>query len=59
MLVALGTGQFVSFYQRWRSRQVWVERVAEVMLIGVGVLVFFDLLQELSYPFSIVNRFAF
>ncbi len=58
LLVALGTSQFVSFYQRWRSRLVWVERSAGALLTGVGVLVFFDLLQELSYHLSFFNRFA-
>jgi len=58
LLVALGTSKFVSIYQRWRSRLVWVERFAGALLIGVGVLVFFDLLQELSYRLSFFNRFA-
>ncbi len=35
-------------YQRWRRHLVWVERFAGVMLVTVGVLVFFDLLAELS-----------
>jgi cytochrome c-type biogenesis protein len=55
LLVALGTSQFVSFYQRCL---VWVERSAGALLICVGVLVFFDLLQELSYRLSFFNRFA-
>jgi cytochrome c-type biogenesis protein len=58
MLVALGTSQFVSLYQRWRIRLVWVERFAGVLLISVGVLVFFDVFQELSYHLSFFNRFA-
>jgi cytochrome c-type biogenesis protein len=58
LLVALGTSRFVSLYQRWRSRLVWVERFAGVMLIGVGVLVFFDLFQELSNHLSFFTRFA-
>ena len=58
MLVALGTSQFVSLYQRWRSHLVWVERFAGGLLISVGVLVFFDLVQELSYRLSFFNRFA-
>jgi len=45
-------------YQRWRSHLVWVERFAGGLLISVGVLVFFDLLQELSYRLSFFNRFA-
>jgi cytochrome c-type biogenesis protein len=58
LLVALGTSQFLSLYQRWRSRLVWVERFAGAMLIAVGVLVFFDQLQELSYHLSYFNRFT-
>src|SRR5712692_2831172 len=58
LLVALGTGKFVSVYQRWRSRLVWVERFAGVLLIAVGCLVFFDMFQELSYHLSFFNRFA-
>ena len=58
LLVALGTGKFVSVYQRWSSRLVWVERFAGVLLIAVGGLVFFDMFQELSYHLSFFNRFA-
>jgi cytochrome c-type biogenesis protein len=58
LLVALGTSKFVSLYQRWRSRLVWVERFAGVLLISVGVAVFFDVFQELSYHLSFFNRFA-
>ncbi len=58
LLVALGTSKFVSFYQRWRSRLVWVERFAGVLLIGVGIAVFFHVFQELSYHLSFFNRFA-
>ncbi len=58
LLVALATSRFVSLYQRWRSRLVWVERFAGIMLIGVGTLVFFDLFQELSYHLSFFTRFA-
>jgi cytochrome c-type biogenesis protein len=58
LLVALGTSKFVSVYQRWRSRLVWVERFAGALLISVGVLVFFDVFQELSYHLSFFNRFA-
>ncbi len=58
LLVALGTSQFLSLYQRWRSRLVWVERFAGAMLIAVGVLVFVDQLQELSYHLVYFNRFA-
>jgi len=58
LLVALGTSQFVSLYQRWRTRLVWVERFAGLLLITVGVLVFFDVFQELSYHLSFFNRFA-
>jgi cytochrome c-type biogenesis protein len=58
LLVALGTSKFVSIYQRWRSRLVWVERFSGAMLIAVGVLVFFDQLQEISYHLSYFNQFT-
>jgi len=58
LLVAVGTSKFISIYQRWRSGLVWVERSAGVLLIGIGVLVFFDLFQELSYHLSFFNRFV-
>jgi cytochrome c-type biogenesis protein len=58
LLVALGTSKFVSLYHRWRSRVVWVERFAGVLLTSVGVAVFFDVFQELSYHLSFFNRFA-
>ncbi len=58
LLVALGTGKFVFFYQRWSSRLVWVERFAGILLVTVGVLVFFDLFQEVSYHLAFLNRFA-
>jgi len=58
LLVAVGTSKFISIYQRWRSGLVWVERSAGVLLMGIGVLVFFDLFQELSYHLSFFNRFA-
>ena len=58
MLVALGTSQFLSLYQRWRSRLVWVERFAGTLLICVGILVFFDLFQEISFYLSYFKRFA-
>ena len=41
-----------------RSRLVWVERFAGALLISVGVAVFFDLFQELSYHLSFFTRFA-
>jgi cytochrome c-type biogenesis protein len=58
LLVALGTSKFVSLYQRWRSQLIWMERIAGVLLVAVGVLVFFDLFQDLSYYLAFFNRFA-
>ncbi len=43
---------------RWRRHLVWVERFAGVMLVTVGVLVFFDLLAELSVYLTWFNQFA-
>jgi len=58
LLIAAGTSQFISFYGRWRRHLIWVERFSGALLISVGVLVFFDLFQELSYHLSFFNRFA-
>ena len=58
LLIAVGTSQFISFYRRWRMHLIWVERFSGALLISVGVLVFFDLFQELSYHLSFFNRFA-
>jgi cytochrome c-type biogenesis protein len=58
LLVALGVGNFLSLYRRWRSRLVWVERFAGVLLLAVGVLVFFNYLQELAAYLTWFNRFA-
>lgn len=58
LLVALGTSRFVLLYQRWRTRLVWVDRFAGVLLIAVGMLVFLDQFQELSYHLSYFSRFA-
>jgi len=58
LLVALGVGNFLSLYRRWRSRLLWVERGAGGLLIVVGVLVFFDYLQELAVYLTWFNRFA-
>ena len=58
LLVAVGISRFLSLYQRWRRHLVWVERFAGVMLVTVGVLVFFDLLVELSVYLTWFNQFA-
>ena len=58
LLAALGVGNFLSLYRRWRSRLVWVERFAGVLLVTVGVLVFFNYLQELAVYLLWFNRFA-
>ena len=58
LLVAFGVDRFMNLYQRHRGKMVWVERFAGVLLMMVGVLVFFDLLQELSVYLIWFNRFA-
>jgi hypothetical protein len=42
-------------YQHWRNPLFWLERFAGILLITVGVLIFFDVLQELSYHLSFFN----
>src|SRR5258708_11630623 len=58
LLVAVGTSKFISIYHPSPSGLLCVERSSCVLLIGLGVLVFFDLFQELSYHLSFFDRFA-
>ena len=47
--------RFLSLYQRLRGRLLWVERFAGVMLVSVGVLLFFDKLDDLAFYLSRFN----
>lgn len=58
LLTALGISRFLALYQSFRRHLQWVERVAGVLLVGVGVLVFFNKLTLLSSYLSFLNRFA-
>jgi cytochrome c-type biogenesis protein len=56
VIVALSLSRFLSLYQRLRGRLLWVERFAGVMLVSVGVLLFFDKLADLAFYLSRFNR---
>lgn len=58
LLTALGINKFLAFYQGFRRHLQWVERLAGVLLIVIGMLVFFNKLTLLSGYLSFLNRFA-
>jgi cytochrome c-type biogenesis protein len=58
LLTGLGLNKFLAFYQDFRRHLQWVERVAGVLLIAVGILVFLNKLTLLSGYLSFLNRFA-
>jgi len=51
-LTAIGLSRFLALYQGFRRHLVWVERVAGVLLIGVGLLVATNQLTWLASYFS-------
>jgi cytochrome c-type biogenesis protein len=55
VFVALSLSRFLSLYHRLRRHLLWVERFAGVMLVSVGVLLFFDKLSDLAFY---LNRFS-
>jgi len=56
VIVALSVSRFLSLYQRLRRHLLWVERLAGVMLVSVGVLLFFDKLADLAFYLNRFNR---
>lgn len=56
ILVALSFSRFLSLYQKLRQHLVWVERFGGVMLVSVGVLLFFDKLAELAFYLTRFNH---
>src|SRR5216684_5081572 len=52
VFVALSLSRFISLYRRLRGRLLWIERFAGVMLVSVGVLLFFDKLGDLAFYLS-------
>lgn len=58
LLTALGIGQFLRFYQRFRRHVHAVEVFSGVLLLAVGGLVFANRLTWLSGKLSFLNRFS-
>lgn len=58
ILTALGIGQFLKFYQRFRRHIHLVEVFSGVLLLGVGTLIFMNRLTWLSGKLTFLNRFS-
>ena len=58
LLTALGIGQFLRFYQRFRRHVHAVEVFSGVLLLGVGGLIFVNRLTWLSGKLAFLNRFS-
>ena len=56
VFVALSLSRFLSLYQKLRRHLLWVERFAGVMLVSIGVLLFFDKLADLAFYLNRFNR---
>lgn len=57
-LTALGLGQFLKFYQRFRRHIHMVEVLSGVLLLAVGGLIFMNRLTWLSGKLAFLNRFS-
>jgi cytochrome c-type biogenesis protein len=58
LLTALGIGQFLRFYQRFRRHVHAVEVFSGVLLLAVGGLIFVNRLTWLSGKLAFLNRFV-
>jgi len=58
LLTAIGLGQFLKFYQRFRRHIHAVEVLSGVLLLAVGALVFMNRLTWLSGKLAFLNRFS-
>ena len=58
IIVALSLSRFLAAFRGFRPYLRWVERFAGVMLVSVGVLLFFDKLADLAFYLSRFNSFA-
>jgi cytochrome c-type biogenesis protein len=56
IFVALSLSRFLTFFHRFRRHLLWVERFAGVMLVSVGILLFFDKLADLAFYLNRFNR---
>jgi cytochrome c-type biogenesis protein len=57
-LTALGLGQFLKFYQRFRRHIHLVEVLSGVLLLAIGGLIFMNRLTWLSGKLAFLNRFS-
>jgi cytochrome c-type biogenesis protein len=55
VIVALSLSRFLAIFQQFRRHLLWVERFAGVMLVSVGVLLFFDKLGDVAFYLSRFN----
>jgi cytochrome c-type biogenesis protein len=58
LLTAIGIGQFLKFYQRFRRHIHMVEVLSGVLLLAVGGLIFLNRLTWLSGKLAFLNRFS-
>jgi cytochrome c-type biogenesis protein len=58
LLTAVGIGQFLKFYQRFRRHIHLVEVFSGVLLLAVGGLIFMNRLTWLSGKLTFLNRFS-
>ncbi len=56
VIVALSLSRFLTAFQRLRRHLLWVERFAGVMLVSVGVLLFFDKLADVAFYLTRFNH---
>lgn len=57
ILVALSLSRFLTAFQKLRRHLHWVERFAGVMLVSLGVLLFFDKLADLAFYLTRFSQF--
>ena len=58
LLTAIGIGQFLKFYKRFRKHIHLVEVLSGVLLLAVGGLIFMNRLTWLSGKLAFLNRFS-
>ncbi len=58
LLTAIGIGQFLKFYKRFRRHIHVVEVLSGVLLLAIGALIFMNRLTWLSGKLTFLNRFS-
>jgi cytochrome c-type biogenesis protein len=58
LLTAIGINGFLRFYQRFRRHLRLVEVFSGILLLAVGLLIFFNRLTWLSNRLAFLNRFV-